>query len=261
MQVGFQTVYEFYVDDCASPNDALHRIVCCAAYLLHEDERAPFNRRWRNLLMQHELTRLNLREWKAATKGPAWDLSKRRAVLADFIRLAEGPQALAFVVAVDAQVWASLKPKRRRMFGSAADFCFQRVLRVVLDRMEAVNNPEPIAIVLDQDLASFAERSQVVRSALRLDSRASRRVGSIQFSDPGLSYQLQAAHVLGCMTRKTLAERSGGEIPLPGWLKALTELPTADHPCEFWDAPYMDKHFVSVEWTVPDSGSQKIRTS
>ena len=165
-------MYEFYIDDRASRNDSSPHLECCAAYLFHEEDGARFNRSWRNLLIKHGLPRLNLEEWREVTRRNGWSGAKRQAVVADFIQATERSHVFGLTVAVDAHMWAALKQSRRRPFGSAADFCFQRLLRLMLDHLEAANETQPIAIIFGNDLENFRDRVRTIQASFRLDSRA-----------------------------------------------------------------------------------------
>ena len=183
-----------------------------------------------------------------------WTLSKRREVLAEFVRAIDEQDFLGFAVAVDTNVWGSLKSKQRKVFGTASDFCFQRLMRIVFDRLEVAKELDAIVIDLDICMNKFERRSKAVRALFNADSRASFRVGSVQFSDPNRYCHLQAAKLLTCMTKRSLAVRTGTELHMPQWLKNLPELPDPQDGivCEYWDRAYSDKYFASIEWLVSE---------
>jgi hypothetical protein len=247
-------VYECYIDDRTTRNHTAHHLACCTAYMMHEEDRASFNRRWRNLLVKHGLTHLHLQGWRDLSRRQSWDSSHQQAVLAEFVDAARTSDAVSFAIAVDARVYATLKPKRRQPFGTATNFCFQRVMRVVLDKLEAAHEVQPIAVILAKEPAKFDDQASLMQSVLKRDSRAATMVTSIQFSNPNTYCQLQATHLLDCITLKDLADGYGGKIQMPEWLKALHELPppSSKHVHEFWDAAYTDRYFASIEWDAKE---------
>jgi hypothetical protein len=254
-------VFECYLDDRGDTSRASDRVACCAGYLTHEDGRDEFSRRWRHLLLKHDLPYFHFRNWIEIVDSRGWDRIKRNNILMDFTRTIEGHDMLGFIVAVDTRVWNSLDLKRRRIFGTAGEFCFQRLMRLVLDRLEAAEFSDTIAIVFDQDLDELSRRANAVKRLSLEDSRASFRVQSMQFSNAKKICHLQATNLLWWSMYKELSERSGDALRLPLWLNALSELPV-DHNhgvFEFWDKAYTDRYLTSIEWHT--CGGRKAKAS
>jgi hypothetical protein len=254
-------VFECYLDDCGDAGRASERVVCCAGYLTHKGGRDEFNRRWRHLLLKHDLPYLRIRNWIETVESMGLDRAKRREILADFTGAIDAHDLLGFVVAVDTRVWSSIGPKRRKQFGSAGDFCFQRLMRLVLDRLEAAEYADTLAIVFDQDIGSLSRRTTAVKRLSKDDTRASYRVQTIEFSSARIASQLQAVNLLWWSAYKELNERSRDPLRSSTCLNAFSELSVTCSRLvhEFWDQAYTDRYLTSIEWHV--TSEQKMKAS
>ena len=158
----------------------------CATALLWEEDVSAFSRRWRRLLLKHELSYVRLEELKKVATHKGWDAHKQRAVLEEFAQVTQAnleDDMMALVVAVDSKAWSSLERRQKRTFRSEHDFCFQRLVRLVLDRIEATGLWDSVSIVLDLDVSRFGRYSDTIQSVFKADSRAENLVTSIKFAD------------------------------------------------------------------------------
>ncbi len=251
-------MFDCYVDDASGSANPPHRIVSCTALLGSADGRARFDRRWKFLLLKHDLPALQLGAWRQMAKAKGWDAARRHAVAAEFAMTIDEQDMLGFSVAVDTMAWRSLASKRRKSFGTEREFCFLRVIRLVFDRLEAANCADTVRIDFSLDPSEFERRSNAVQRLLRLDSRASPRVASIQFEDPERRGQLQAAHLLTGMIMRSQIAHAGEEQIVPAWLTSLKELPEPPSglTLEYWNRAYTNKHFSNIEWLMSEATSR-----
>ena len=254
-------MFECYLDISNGSGKPSAQFACCTGYLAHEAVRGWFNQHWCHLLLKHDLPGISLESWSDVVRRRGWDVTTSREVLADFTRAIETHDLIGFVVVMDAAGWNALAANERRVFGSASNFCFLRVVRLVLDRLEAANRTAPITIVFDQTLDRLAHRSTAVHTLFEMDSRAIDRVDSIRFSNPARHFQLQATKLLTSMTRRRLAELPGASLRLPAWLRKLDELPAAEETgvWEHWDKAFTRRHAGSIEWDMPRATSTRSR--
>jgi hypothetical protein len=85
-------------------------------------------------------------------------MTKRREVVLDFVKVIKQCRLIGFGVGVDAHVWANLGKDRLEAFGNAKEFCFQRIVRRVVDRLEEAHEQEPLQLIFDRDI-EYARRA------------------------------------------------------------------------------------------------------
>ena len=79
-------------------------------------------------------------------------LEEREAVIGDFIKIINHARLTGFGVGIDVKYWKSFTAHRKRLLGGDAQlFAFQRVLRMMSDRMELVNNRDFVEAYFDND--------------------------------------------------------------------------------------------------------------
>ena len=250
-----------YFDIGGNGKEAPHRVACSSVYIGHEDDRRIFNRHWQHLLLKYELASFRLESFKQVARKRRWDAAKQHVILLDFANAAEGRDLLGLVVAVDTGAWHGIEARRRRRLGTSQEFCFHRLARLVIDRLEALKLSEPISLVFDRELGLMSRKSRIVQQMFRNDSRAETCVASTRFTDPTRCHELQAAQLLTFMAVKDLTEQSAGRLHAPAWLKTQTGLPgpSSESICEFWDKAFMDRYLAAVEWDAPLADDRPVR--
>lgn len=240
---------ECFFDDSGKESDANHRFVCIAGYLAHDQFWYGFTQRWRHLLLKHGIPAVHMREWEGVRKAHHWSLDYGHRILGEFIALIREFSLIGFGMAVDAEVWRKLSPERRKSFGDAQEFCFQRIIRRVVDRMEKAGEREPLAIVFDQDFQFARPRLRLMEHIHKRDRRLAEQLSAISFADSRRYYQLQAADILAWETRRHLVNRSGAQAETEGWKELFAALPDGelDYEGEFWDAEMVETEFAKVE--------------
>ena len=257
------TVLECYVDVGRHwPRGLQRRVVGCSALILDASERRSCERKWSQQLLRHELPALSLDSWPELVKGRRWDMDQRGQVLSDFAKIVEQHSVVGFYAAMETSVWRGLDQRKRRVFRSAEAFCFLRLLRLIVDRLEATSQTAPVQLVLATGAEGLVAGADLLAMAYGMDSRASDRLGDVRFCDPRKSTFSQIVELMTGRLRSELSERSGAAAREPGWLKSVGDIGAgAGMIGEFWDAAHCARYLASVDWDVPDQRSGGRRRS
>ena len=252
-------MFECYFDIRGAGARPARRIACSTAYLAQQDGRSAFARRWNHLLIKHELRHLELGDWRKTAAHHGWDGGRQSAILQEFVDATVSHDLLGMIVAIDPSVWKTIEPRTRNSFGSQQDFCFQRLTRLIRDRVETSHNTAPVSIILERDIDRFHELSTAVKRVFWADSRAGSRISAVQFVDARHNAYLQASHLLTHLAMNHLAHHSDGGVALPAWLRDLKGLPALPDgvTCEYWDQAYSSRHQASLHWMTPDKPDRK----
>jgi hypothetical protein len=242
-------VIHAFFDDSGSERDPSSRFPCLAGYLAHETYWYTFLESWRNLLLQHAMNGLHMRTFIRLAQERGWGTVTRHKVILQFVQAVKEARLIGFGVGVDANVWRSLPRAQRSSFGNAQEFCFQRIVRRVTDRLERSNEREPIQLYFDRDMEYARPRISQFDSILKFDRAAAARIAAISFADTKWFLPLQAADLLAWETRKALIARADRDPRSPRLNEMLEALPFVDmdYEGEFWDEEEVRKYFPAVE--------------
>lgn len=248
-------VIECYFDDSGQEAQADHRHVCMAGYLAHDSYWYRFNNMWHHLLLQRGIPAVHMKEWLNTAREKGWTSEEQKEALSDFITTIKQCRLIGFGVAVDADVWRKLPHSRRKNFGNAQDFCFQRIMRRVVDRFAGAKDHDMVSVVFDQDFGHARRRLGLLDHLRKVDSRITNIIGSISFSNSQFYYPLQAADILAWQTRRHLENQALSRRPMHGWEQLFTEHPNyrLDYEGEFWDQSMVDTNFTAVEQEIQNS--------
>ncbi len=240
---------ECYFDDSGKEGQADHRHVCLAGYIGHDQFWWNYQQKWRHLLIRHGIPAVHMKNWLKISAEKRWSVAKRNEVLSEFIVAIRESQLIGFGVAVDADVWRALPKERRKAFGNAQEFCFQRIVRRVMDRLKRANERDPIALIFDRDFEFARPRLSLLEHLHKVYPEVADRIAQISFADAGVFSQLQAADVLAWQTRRHLYNQEGQKPEMPAWRNLFEILPHVelDYEGEFWDQELMEKNFSLIE--------------
>ena len=257
-------VIEGYYDDSGKEDDG--PLVCLAGYLAPSDTHwPPFADRWGQLLMRHGLDDLHMKTFRRVAQKKEWDANKQVAVLRDFIDVIRTSQLMGFGVGLDAVAWKALSPERRKSFGNAQEFAFQRILRMTIEKMISVGlTHQHINVVFDQDEAFCAARLKRYFGARKADRIFKQSVPIISFADARICHPLQAADLLVWFSRRRLLQR---------WVTKQDPDPLFDHliippdgqalhyEWEGWDEKTIHKELArtEAEWAAELVGAEAIQ--
>jgi hypothetical protein len=256
---GFYTEWKFvieaYFDDSGKETDPAGRFPVVAGYFGDTHWWYEFNARWRHLLNQHGLPYLHMREWLRMAAERGWSTVKRNTILLEFVDVIRNAHLVGFGCGVDAEVWLALSAQRRKAFGNAQEFCFQRIVRRVADRMSNARSREFVSLVFDQDLEYAPPRLQLYRHIKNGDPRVAQWFTAISFADMRYYEALQAADLLAWQTRRQLINRAAKQPPTAAFRELLTEIPLIDleYEGEFWNEEHVERYFPAVEREVSEA--------
>jgi hypothetical protein len=164
-------------------------------------------------------------------------------MLADFIRIIKENQLIGFGIGVDANHWRSQPETRRPKLTNVQDFCFQRIMKKVVEKLKAVKPEDVFSVTFDTDPEFAATRLHRFYEILEHDHNARHYLASITFADPKTYLQLQAADLLAWETRKELIQKAGGYSSSPRYKALFTALSAYDleYHSELWDKEALDK--------------------
>lgn len=241
---------ECYFDDSGKENAQDQPYVCMAGYMADISYWTSFFQQWRNLLMKHGISCIHMRDLihrQGEYKRLGWDDPKRDKVLADFIRIIKENQLIGFGIGVDANHWRSIREKMH--LGDVQDFCFQRIMRRVIERVKAAKLEDVVSVTFDTDPEFARVRLRRFFEIREHDSNAREYLSSITFANPKIYVQLQAADLLAWETRRDLVQKSGGHNSTPRYKDLFTALSDyeLDYSSELWDKEELDKQLLRLE--------------
>jgi hypothetical protein len=177
------------------------------------------------------------------------------ASLIDFINVIRGTRLTGFGIAIDVEVWRKLSKERRKTFGSAHEFAFQRILRKVIDRMIKARVFEDLNVVFDQDRTACGPRMNRYFAAIDFDPHSREMLAAISFASAKKCLPLQAADLLAWETRRQLiqdVESKSKKPPNRRFGHLLTPLPGEPLRYEYegWNAETTEKYLSQMEELV-----------
>jgi hypothetical protein len=223
-----------------------------AGYMSYDSNWEIFASRWSDLLIRRKLPFVHLKEWSNLCKDNNWTNDYGNNVLLEFVEIITECKLIGIGVGVDATEWRALSAKRRHQFGDAQQFCFQRIVRKVMDRVFLVKPNEPIALVFDRDYEFAARRINLLRHFHNHYPEIAINVASVSFANSALYLPLQAADLLAWETRRHLINAINGN-PTSKRLMALLEKAKdidVDYDGELWHKGNIDKALSDVETNI-----------
>jgi hypothetical protein len=133
-------------------------------------------------------------------------------------------------------------------FETIQEFCLGRIMRRIVDRLDATQLDGKVALVFDRDPEFSAKRIRLFNHYLQGSEQARRYLVSIMFADPNIYPGLQCADLLAWETRKDLVQKAGGFSPTKRWRAMFTQMPdyTLDYMGEFWNEGEFDRFLPQV---------------
>src|ERR1700730_6317379 len=181
------------------------------------------------MLLKHGISGLHMRQLipiEGEYKERGWDVPKRDEVISDFISAIKKANLTGIGIAIEMAYWRNLKKQYPDVkFGSAQEFCFQRILRKIVDRLHAAQLEGEVAILFDRDPEFAANRMNIFSSVLQHDRLANELLASITFAKPHRYPGLQCADLLAWETRKELVQRDAGYKSTKRWEQLLAQMP------------------------------------
>lgn len=228
-------IYGFF-DDSGKESGQQTTFVTLAGYVARVDSWMPFVVEWDNLLLFHKLPNLHMKS--IMTEGYAkkrdWDWKKRHAVLMDFVDLVKKHRLAGFAIGIEAAAWRDLPKATTSRVGNVQQFVFQRILKAVAEKLDAIRIKEDVQVIFDRDWDFCGTRLNLFAHALA-NHKWAERYALIGFSDASHMAGLQAADLLAYEARISLSRSLEKKSMTPRFdaligTKELEDLYTV----EFW---------------------------
>jgi hypothetical protein len=211
-----------------------------AGYIAHASMWVKFFTNWQQSLLKYGISSIHMRELipiEGEYKQLGWTIQTRDAVIEEFINIIKACQLVGFGVGLDATFWRQIPKDVTRVHGNAQEFCFTRIIRLVIERLSAIGEEEGLSLIYDRDMTFAKTRLNLFEAIRRRDQRAARQLIAITFADTRYFLGLQAADILAWETRKQLVQRAGGHQPTKRYQQLFEAMPDIelDYSGEFWD--------------------------
>ena len=243
-------VIRCFFDDSGKEGDPDNRIVCIAGYLAAGETRwNVFGEEWGHQLLAHGLTWLHMTDLMADQGEYAFlkdNWPKKKALLDQFIGAIKISGLIGFGVAVDADAWRKVPKEITRVEGDAQQFCFLRIMRLIVERMKLARPNDYVAVHFDCDKAFSPSRFQRFIGVRDRDPEARRYLQTFTIAEPKLYFPLQAADLLAWESRKELMRRLGGFESRPEFNEMFEVMSGyfPDYTGEFWDEETIEKEIL-----------------
>jgi len=204
-----------------------------AGFLSPTADRATFAARWHLLELKHDIRSLDLRQL-TARRTDGHGLTADGQALTDFVQITQESAGIGFVTALDGATWAKLDRKQRAQIRSPHEFCFERLLRQVFDRLDSQDANGMLTLVVPLDRRSWETRLTALEAALARDTRTDRLLTSVTFAAPAFDRRLDAARILQASMRAELRRKAASGRSVAA--QSLTAWAVQSTICEIWDA-------------------------
>jgi len=190
-------VAHVFFDDSGKFGDS--DFVCLAGYIADDAGWNKFCEKWGPLLLKHKIPYIHMREL-IPLRGPyqdlGWDNPHRDNVLGEFIGIIREHVIAGFGVGVDSKYLRSMSKDARKAIGDPQMLSFQRLLRIVVKKLESVGYDAAVAPVFD-DCEEYSVRCYRMWSRLKTHvPELAKYVASICFADEVTFRPLQAADII-----------------------------------------------------------------
>src|SRR3984893_3003258 len=154
-----------FLDDSGKESQTTMPYVVMAGYFADQDVWTALHADWHQMLLKHGISGLHMRQLipiEGEYKERGWDVPKRDDVISDFISAIKKANLTGIGIAIEMAYWRNLKKQYPDVkFGSAQEFCFQRILRKIVDRLHAAQLEGEVAILFDRDPEFAANRMNI----------------------------------------------------------------------------------------------------
>jgi hypothetical protein len=241
-----------FLDDSGKESQPTMPSVCMAGYFAGSDTIAELTNKWEQLLLRHGIPGIHMRELihlSGVYENLNWDLQKRDTVLNEFIDVIREESLVGVGIAVKMSAWRDAVKKYPDVrFGSVQEFCLQRILRRIVDRLHAAKIDDHAVLFFDRDQEFAANRISLTNAIIAHDPRARALLAAVTFANPWLYPGLQCADILAWETRKEMIQKMGGHQSTKRWIKIFTAMPQyhLDYIGELWDEEIFEANLPEI---------------
>jgi hypothetical protein len=240
-----------FFDDSGKETDPSNKIVCAAGYIAAGNTFwNSFQEMWRNTLLMHGLDELHMKDIMCSQSKSfpyaEWNWEKKQQVLEGFSIAIKASQLLGFGVAIDADAWRELMSKWKTHEGTAQEFCFTRLIKLVITRLKISAPDEHISIMFDCDEGFTPPRFKRYLKIRHRNPEDAKHLIAFGVGEPKAYLALQAADFLAWETRTHLLRE----------MKGLPSRPEFDHMMKVLPGFFPD--YISEYWTREEIETQLI---
>lgn len=247
-----------FFDDSGKESDPSNRIVCAAGYIASALPMwQGLQEMWSNHLLMHGLDELHMNEMMSSKskKKPFcdWDWQKKKSVLEDFSAAIKISRVVGFGVAVDAEAWRELPKDLTRIEGTAQEFCFMRLIRMIVNRVRISAPSEHLSVMFDCDEGFTPARFKRYLEIRKREPEDGKYLISFGVGEPKAYLALQAADFLAWETRTHLMRQIKGLDSKPEFQHMMMALPGffPDYTGEYWGREEIEKVLKPMANTLP----------
>lgn len=252
-----------FFDDSGKESDMGNPFVCIAGYMaIGDDWWTMLSNAWGHQLFRHGLTWLHMKDFMQGQGEYAalgWDWPKRKAVIEEFIKIIKGTQIIGFGVAVDAEAWRQFPKELTKVEGTAQEFCFTRIIRMIVERLKVSRPDDWVSLYYDCDEQFTPARFQRFIGLRKRRPEVAKYLRAFSIADPKSFLPLQAADVLAWQTRKELMRKLGGYESRPEYkflFEATSPFDFHDYVSEFWTGPDLEEKIIKPWLAAKQNGKE-----
>jgi hypothetical protein len=248
----WELIIHCFLDDSGKEGQITNPYVVMAGYFGEMDVWLELWKKWADLLLKHQISSIHMRDLipiQGEYKSLGWDTAKRAAVVAEFIEVINKAPVIGVGIALETSAWRKIRKAHPDVkFGTAQEFCFQRILRRIIDRLHAAMLDGKVTLIFDRDPEFSANRIGLFNWVLEHDPRARELLVAITFADPTYYPGIQCADLLAWETRKEQIQKAGHHQSTRRWQRLFTAMPDyhLDYMGELWDEREFDKYIPEI---------------
>ena len=238
---GCRLVIEAFFDDSGQESGAFF---CVAGFLADTSYWTSFLIDWQHLLRRWRIREVHMKFlWNNNGEFGGWGLEKKKQAISEFVGVIRKHKLIGYGIAVDSKFWGALPRDFSRAHGSAAEFCFERILKRIRDDMVRRRDRDFIALTFDHDRDFAKPRLTRFQNIIDRDPWAKETMVSIGFARAWAFSPLQAADMLAWETNRLLEVRHNGRRPSFG-NETMFEGPDGIEfsAGEYWDKKEFEKY-------------------
>jgi hypothetical protein len=238
-----------FFDDGGKESSLTNRVICVAGYVAAGMAIwNGFHEIWKNRLMMHNMEWLHMKDFMCEDSKEyrylnlKWE--QKKPILEGFSAAIKMSQLIGFGVALDAEAWRELPKETVNEHVSAQDFCFMRLLRLIVNRMKVSAPNDYVSIMFDCDRNYTPARFQQYIRVREKVPDAAKFLTAFTIGEPRTFLPLQAADLLAWETRRDLIRKSQGFVSRPELQHMLMALPGffPDYTGEHWSKEELQKN-------------------
>jgi hypothetical protein len=229
-----------YFDESADSHDS--DFMCMSGYLADDAYFEALTRDWNGLLVKYKLKSLHLADFMHMTgqySGLRWSERKIDKVLKEFIGIIRRHTIAGIGVGLDAKAYRVIaKSSKKRI--SPQVFCFERVLKLTINRLAKWNWVQPVCMIFDDSESYSMACYHSYCDVRRIHPEAKDLFAGIAFGNDDTFAPLQAADLLAYAT--TIEQRRG-KAAWTGKNRIFHGLLLDDNPAfgKLYDSEHWDK--------------------